>query len=122
MQHVEQQVALEGIKVFAKHGYYAEEQLIGAWFVVDVEASFVPVNFNDELKDTLNYEWLHKVVIEEMHNTQKLLESVLNNILNALLQAYPHLNSVRLSLKKLNPPLAGQVAASKVSLSYKKTT
>ncbi|MCX3265341.1 dihydroneopterin aldolase [Pedobacter agri] len=118
MNPFKQTVALKDVKCFALHGFYPEEQLTGNHFIVDLETTFLPIGFDDELAQTVNYEDLNQIILEEMRNTQKLLETVLNNIINKVIALYPFVERVEVSIKKLNPPMPGQVGQSFVQLSY----
>jgi len=118
MAKFKQTVALKDVKCFALHGYYPEEQLIGNHFMVDLETRFNPQGFDDELSQTVNYEDLNTIIRDEMKNTQKLLETVLNNIILKVNKLYPFVDEVDVSIKKLNPPMPGQIGHSFVKLSY----
>jgi len=118
MSHFKQTVALKDVKCFALHGYYPEEQLIGNHFVVDLETEFTPQGFDDELAQTVNYEDLNSIIREEMKHTQKLLETVLKNIISKVIELYPFVEMVNVSMKKLSPPMPGQIGHSFVKLSY----
>ena len=118
MNQFKQTVALKDVKCFALHGFYPEEQLTGNHFIVDLETTFLPIGFDDELAQTVNYEDLNRIILEEMRNTQKLLETVLNNIIKKVIALYPFVERVEVSIKKLNPPMPGQVGQSFVQLSY----
>jgi len=118
MNNIKQTVALKDVKCFALHGFYPEEQLIGNHFIVDLETEFLPLGFDDELNQTVNYEDLNSIILEEMKNTQKLLETVLNNIITKIIKLYPFVETVNVSMKKLNPPMPGQIGHSFVKLSY----
>lgn len=117
MSPLKQTVALKDVKCFALHGYYPEEQLIGNHFLIDLETEFTPLGFDDELSQTVNYEELNAIILEEMKSTQKLLETVLHNILNRVKVFYPFVETVTVSIKKLNPTMPGQVGHSFVKLS-----
>ncbi|TBO40483.1 dihydroneopterin aldolase [Pedobacter kyonggii] len=118
MSHFKQTVALKDVKCFALHGYYPEEQLVGNHFVVDLVTEFTPQGFDDELAQTVNYEDLNHIILEEMKHTQKLLETVLKNIISKVIELYPFVEMVNVSMKKLNPPMPGQIGHSFVKLSY----
>ena len=118
MSQYKQTVALKDVKCFALHGYYSEEQLIGNHFIIDLETEFIPQGFDDELAQTVNYEDLNEIILNEMKNTQKLLETVLKNIISKVIEIYPFVEHVNVSIKKLNPPMHGQVGHSFVQLSY----
>ncbi|WP_231424373.1 dihydroneopterin aldolase [Pedobacter sp. Leaf250] len=120
MSRFKQTVALKDVKCFALHGYYPEEQIIGNHFIIDLDAEFTPQGFDDELAQTVNYEDLNTIIREEMKNTQKLLETVLNNIISKVIELYPFVDTVNVSMKKLNPPMPGQIGHSFVKLSYLK--
>jgi len=118
MANLKQTVALKEVKCFALHGFYPEEQLVGNHFVVDLTTRFDPIGFDDELSQTVNYEDLNTIILEEMANTQKLLETVLHNIISKVLILYPYLTEVHVGMKKLNPPMPGQIGYSFVELTY----
>ena len=118
MSQFKQTVALKDVKCFALHGYYTEEQILGNHFIIDLETEFTPQGFDDEITQTVNYEDLNAVIRKEMKNTQKLWETVLNNIILKVIELYPFLDTVNVSMKKLNPPMPGQIGHSFVKLSY----
>jgi len=118
MSQFKQTVALKDVKCFALHGFYPEEQILGNHFVIDIETEFTPLGFDDELYQTVNYEDLNSIILEEMKNTQKLLETVLNNIISKVIKQYPFVETVNVSMKKLNPPMPGQIGHSFVKLTY----
>lgn len=115
-------VLLHGAEFFAYHGFYPEEQKLGNCFVVDIEVSFnTPVNIDDdELNNTVNYEQLYNIACEEMKQTKKLIESVAQAIIGQIKQQFTFVESITVSVKKLNPPLGGKVQYSGVTLNYNK--
>jgi dihydroneopterin aldolase len=113
-----QTVALRDVKCHALHGYYPEEQLIGCYFMVDIEVTFSANAETENLEKTVNYEVLNQIIINEMANTQKLLETVVKNILDAVRINYPFLLSGKVGIRKLNPPMQGQIGHSYVALSF----
>ncbi len=113
-----QTVALKEVKCYAFHGYYPEEHLTGNHFLVDVEVTFTPSDEIEDLEKTVNYEVLNEVVLSEMKNTQKLLEPVVKRIIDAVLNVYPYLLTVEVGIKKLHPPMLGEVGYSFVELKY----
>ncbi|MDT3400930.1 dihydroneopterin aldolase [Mucilaginibacter terrae] len=111
-------VGLYSAEFFARHGYYKEEQILGNRFLVTIEATFNPQHpaINDDLEKTLNYEALCEVAHENMKYPQKLLETVAQGMADAIMQQFPYINHLQVEVKKLNPPLKGQVAASGVTV------
>jgi dihydroneopterin aldolase len=116
------EINLSGAEFFAYHGYYPEEQVLGNQFVVDISVSFKPVTDlkEDDLQNTLNYEQLYTIACEEMLNTRKLLETVAQAIIDRIRSQYSFVAAVKVSVKKMNPPLKGKVASTSVTISYNK--
>jgi len=112
-------ISLHGAEFFAYHGFYQEEQKLGNKFIIDIEVSFMPVGDlkEDELSNTVDYEQLYAIVAEQMANTRKLIETVAQSIADGVKERYPLAASVRVSLKKLNPPLKGKVDYSSIEIS-----
>jgi len=111
-------IALNGIRIFANHGFYEEEALLGNEFEIDVVVTVGKIKEDsDDLKDTLNYEQLYAIVKSEMAERSKLLEHVVYRIKSNITSSFP--NQVRglfLSIKKRNPPLGGDVENSQIIL------
>jgi dihydroneopterin aldolase len=121
MPVIKQRVALEGIRFYAFHGFYPEEQKIGNEFVLDISTeSNADKDFADELTDTVNYERLFEIAAEEMKAPRKLLETVAHAILVRIVSEFPKLETAKVSIRKLNLPLKGEVKNSRVELSYTK--
>lgn len=115
-----QTVALKDVKCFALHGYYPEEQLTGIYFMVDAVVEFIPVGDTENLQHTVNYEVLNTIILDEMARTQKMLETVIKNIIDRTLAVYPFVLTATVGIRKLNPPMPGEIGHSFVQLSYKK--
>ncbi|PST82919.1 dihydroneopterin aldolase [Pedobacter yulinensis] len=113
-----QKVALRGVESFAFHGYYPEEQLTGNHFVTDVEALFEAPAATDDIEQTVNYEVINMLIQKEMSSVQKLLETVIRNILDGLLAAYPFIVEAAVSIRKKHPPMPGQIDHSLVEIRY----
>lgn len=74
-------IALEGMRFYAFHGVYEEEQKIGRHFIVSVYLECdAHIDGKDELGDTYNYEWIYEATTKEMNVPRKLLETVAYNI------------------------------------------
>ena len=116
---IHQKVALQGARFFAFHGFYEEEQLTGCEFVVDAETTFqVFSNGNDELTHTVNYEGLYRIIAHQMKKPRKLLESVAHSILEDIRQEFISAETIKISIRKMNPPLSGEVKNSLVELVF----
>ena len=116
---IHQKVALQGARFFAFHGFYDEEQLTGGEFIVDVETGFEVFNDgNDDISHTVNYEQLYTIISNQMKNPRKLLESVAHAILEDIKQEFIYVKDIRITLRKVNPPLSGEVENSIIELVF----
>jgi 7,8-dihydroneopterin aldolase/epimerase/oxygenase len=114
------EINLQDAEFFAFHGFYAEEQLLGSRFLVDIAVSFKPNgNLNeDEIDNTVNYEQLYNIACNEMKNTRKLIETVGQAIADNIKQTFPFVERTRVAIKKMDPPLKGKVGHSSVVIIY----
>ena len=71
-------ISIEGMEFYAYHGHFAEEQIIGTWFVVDLflKTDTTRAEQSDDLQDTVNYLEVYQTVKQEMQISSKLLEHV----------------------------------------------
>ncbi len=98
-------IALEGMKFYANHGVYEEEQIIGNHFILDVyiTTAFDSAVEEDDVHETINYETVYLVCQAEMKNTVRLLETLTQNIIHALKHQFNTIQEVKLRVHKLNP-------------------
>jgi len=118
VQNYIQTVALRDVKCYAFHGYYPEEQLTGIYFLVDTVVTFTPNTDTENLERTVNYEILNNIILDEMKNPRKMLETVVKSILDRVVTNYPFVLTAEVGIKKLNPPMPGEIGHSFVQLSY----
>lgn len=104
-------ITLNGMRFYAFHGCFAEEQKIGTYFTVDVafETNTSRAQRSDDIADTVSYLDVYHTVKREMMIPSHLLEHVGDRIGEALLEEYPAIESVSVSVSKMNPPLGGQL-------------
>ncbi|PWG82093.1 dihydroneopterin aldolase [Pararcticibacter amylolyticus] len=115
-------IGLEGIRFFAFHGFYPEEQVLGNEFMVDIITEMQVVHDgNDELEDTVNYEKLYEIAESEMKNTRKLLETVALSIIERIKELFPDIDTIRVSIRKMRLPLSGEINNSLVEFNYTRT-
>ncbi|MBL4677083.1 MAG: dihydroneopterin aldolase [Mucilaginibacter sp.] len=115
-------VALEGVEVFAYHGFYPEEQKIGTRFLIDVQVSFRQKGSfaDDTLNHTVNYEELYTIIKEEMAITRKVIETAAEAILERVKISFTFIETAEVTIKKQTPPFNSPIKQSVISLSYQK--
>ena len=107
------EIVLENIRIYAFHGCMKEEARIGSDYIVNlnVKADLENASISDQLKDTINYVDLLKIVNEEMAINSKLLEHVAGRIVSRILRTMKMVNKVQVTVAKQNPPINGNISA-----------
>lgn len=111
-----QEVALRNVRVFAYHGFYPEEQILGNEFWVSATLRFNPSQLLGD--QFVNYEILNQIIQDQMRNTQKLLETVVDSILQDIRTAFSFADFVQVEIKKSNPPFGSDLAQACVALTW----
>lgn len=106
-------IKLKNIRTFSFHGCLEEEGKIGSDYSIDLEikTDLRKSSLSDELKDTVDYVLLNKIIVEEMAIRSKLLEHVARRIIARIFKEIPSVSRILLGVSKLNPPIGGDVEA-----------
>ncbi len=104
-------IAVEGMQFYSHHGFYKEEQVLGGKFTVDVymHTNLQEAAATDQLKKTINYEEVYRIVKHEMEAEAHLIEHVCKRILDSVKTAHPNIQTLKVRVSKHNPPLKGNV-------------
>ena len=104
-------ILLDGIEFFAYHGCYKEEQIIGTRFVVNlvVETDTSKAEASDNIHDTVSYVHLYQAIKKEMEIKSHLIEHVAARIMDSIRSQFAALDSIDLTIYKVNPPVGGQM-------------
>ena len=103
-------ISLHQIKIFAPIGLYPQEQLLGNHFEVDVDVDVE--TFSEEA--FVDYSVLHDIVKDVFRNEEKLLESIAQKIHQDIKTRFAFVQKIKVSIRKMNPPLQGQINYSQV--------
>ena len=104
-------ILISGLREMGVHGVLAEEQVRAQPFQVDLEliVDLAPAGASDALADTVDYGGLcdavRRIVAEEHH---QLLERLAARIADVC-RADPRVQGVVVEVRKLQPPVAGQL-------------
>ena len=106
-------IKLQNIRTYSFHGCLEEEAKIGSDYRVDlkIKTDLRRSSVTDELKDTVDYVLLNKIIVEEMAIRSKLLEHVAHRIITRIFSEIPSVSRILLAVSKLNPPIGGDVEA-----------
>ena len=106
-------IKLKNIRTYSYHGCLIEEGKIGSDYTVNLEVKtdLRKSCTSDDLKDTVDYVLLNRIVVEEMAIRSDLLEHVAHRIITRIFEEIPEISRIIVSVSKLNPPIGGDVEA-----------
>ncbi len=116
-------IEIEGMEFYAYHGHYEEERVVGNRFLLDlrIEADCDMAANSDRIKDALNYQTAYKIIKEQMFQKSHLLENIAMRILDALFNNMKGINKATIKVRKMNPPMGGQIKCVSVTMFREKT-
>ena len=99
-------ISLNNVRFRAYHGIYPEERQKGNDFVVNMQVSYQPKSGTIvSLDDTIDYGTLFNIMNSIMQQPVDLLETVVQEIAQAVHHKFSHVTEVTVSVEKLNPPI-----------------
>lgn len=111
-------IEIKGMEFYAYHGCFAEEQIVGNKFLVDLELE-VDCNkakISDNINDAVNYQIAYEIIKEEMEQKSHLLENIAYRILEKLFIKLNGIIIAKVKVAKINPPLGGRIENVNVTL------
>jgi dihydroneopterin aldolase len=111
-------IILREVRFHAFHGVMPQERKVGADFTVSLRVGVdlsLPAE-SDDVADTLNYATLYEVVKQQMEIPSQLLEHVAGRVGKAVMDTFPQVTGVDVTLTKLNPPMGADCAGASVEL------
>lgn len=108
---MEYRILLQRMEFRAFHGCYELERKVGNRFTVDVEITteLGEVAAEDCVEKAVNYLTVYEVVRDQMRITQRTIERVALNIIDAIRAEFPQVRHVKCTVSKLAPPLGGKL-------------
>ena len=112
------QVSIDDIRIFAFHGLYPEERILGNWYTLDVlvESESQP-NFSDDIVNTIDYSQIYAICKLVMANPVDLLETVAETIAQKIRAELKEEVAVLVQISKENPPMG--VSAGRSTVVYR---
>jgi len=104
-------ITIEGMEFLSYHGCFAEEQIIGTNFIVDLEMAVdvSTAETTDDLSETINYQSVYTLIKTEMAQKSRLLENVARRVVDKVKDSFPQIQWLKVKVSKLNPPLGGKI-------------
>ena len=114
-------IEIEGLRVWARHGVFDQERTVGNLFEVSLSLVYPPALVavkTDCVDDTLNYAKAIEIVKCVMSEPSALIEHVAGRIHTALTEAYPEIESGRITVIKPAPPVSAELSSARFTLEF----
>ena len=101
-------IKITDLEIFARHGVMPEETAHGQKFIISAELSLTleKAGTGDCLEDSVNYaEVCDCIKTYNENHTKKLIEAAAEGTAEQILQSFPLVKSVKVEIKKPNPPI-----------------
>lgn len=100
-------ILLENVKFYAFHGVLPQERKVGNDYQVSLRICYdiSRAMVSDDVNDTLNYAEVYQLLSQEMSVPSALLERVAGRIGDRLFRKFPAIQSIDLTIIKVNPPM-----------------
>ena len=102
-------IFVNGLVLHAYHGVMPHEGKVGQPFVLDLmlDIDLAEASRTDKLKNTVSYELLVKTVSEAFcARRYRLVEAAAGAVADAVLDRYPSIHSIRITVCKPHAPIA----------------
>ncbi len=111
-------IELRGLLFHARHGVMEQERTTGGEFVVDVSVQYdvTAAVLSDHVEDTLNYVEIYEIINREMQTPSNLLEHLAGRIGGSMMETFPQVQEIVITVTKKNPPLGAQLEGASVTL------
>lgn len=111
-------IYLEDVKIYAYHGVLPEENVIGTYYILNLEihTDLWKAAESDNLNDTISYADINDILHQEMQIKSKLLEHVAGRIINKINEKFSNVSYVKLKLTKTAPPMKGEMKGASIEL------
>jgi dihydroneopterin aldolase len=115
-------IEIKEMEFYAYHGHYEEERVVGNRFLLDlkIEADCDIAANSDNIKDAVNYQTAYKIIKGQMLQKSHLLENIAKRILDALFLQMKGIYKATITVRKMNPPMGGQIKCVSVTMTREK--
>lgn len=115
-------IYLKHLQFTAYHGVDPQERTVGNNYTLDVRIQY-PLDtamVSDNVLDTLNYAEVYSILEQEMHVPSNLLERVAYRMADRIFRRFSFIETVDISLSKLNPPMGTHGGEAGVEMHFSK--
>lgn len=111
-------IFLEDVKIYAYHGVLPEENIIGTYYILNVEihTDLWDAAVSDDLNDTISYADINQIIHDEMKVKSKLIEHVAGRIITKISEKFNQISYIKLRITKTSPPMKGEMKGASIEL------
>lgn len=111
-------IYLEDVKIYAYHGVLPEENIIGTFYILNLElhTDLWKASETDDLNDTISYADINAIIHDEMKIKSKLLEHVAGRIISSIHEKFSQISYIKLKITKTAPPMQGEMQGASIEL------
>jgi dihydroneopterin aldolase len=116
-------ILIEKLDIYAYHGFFSEEERLGQRFTLDlVLATDIRASaISDALADTVDYGKVVVVVTQAFTARRfNLLEAAARAVALAVLDAFPPVTRIEITLRKPAPPIPATLASVGIRLDFRR--
>jgi 7,8-dihydroneopterin aldolase/epimerase/oxygenase len=113
-------IQLHQLQFRAYHGLHEEEKINGNDFEVDAVIHYHPQKIIQSIDETINYEEVYKLIETRMQKATPLLETIAMEIAHEILNKFLLAEEIKISIKKINPPIKNLKGSVGVSFEFKR--
>jgi 7,8-dihydroneopterin aldolase/epimerase/oxygenase len=98
-------IHLNNLKFYSFHGLYAEEKIVGGEYEVNATVS---VDLEDKvtaIQQTVDYTAIYSLIKKQMSAPAELLETLAQNMVDAIGLLDNRIKNVSINIKKVHPPI-----------------
>ncbi|HTN46091.1 MAG TPA: dihydroneopterin aldolase [Flavipsychrobacter sp.] len=106
-------ISVHGITLHAKIGLYPEEKITGNDFEIDVDAR-LQTSSSSQSFPFVDYAIIYEIVCKVFAKEGDLLETFVKETYEAVKGKFPEAQQVRVAVRKLHPPMGGQIRYAQV--------
>lgn len=116
-------ILIEKLDIYAYHGFFSEEERLGQRFLLDLvlDVDLRAAAASDHLADTVDYGRAVAIVTEAFTARRyHLLEGAARAVAVAVLEAFPAVASVAVTLRKPAPPIPATLGSVGIQLRFQR--
>lgn len=107
---------LNKMKFHAYHGCLAQEHVVGNDYEIDLalKIELQEACQSDNLDGTINYALIYEAVKQIMSERVQLIEHLAERIAMKLKEDFPKITEVEIHLRKMHPPIQGEIESAEI--------